>query len=263
MHYDREIRNNMGDNPISYSVIVPLFNEAPTIRALFERLKKVMESIGSSCEIIFVDDGSTDKSYAILREIAFSDMNVKVISFAKNFGQHKAVVAGMLEAGGDYIITLDADLQNPPEEIPRLLDKMKEGFDMVSGYRKIRKDNIFRRFCSCLVNILISALNGLKMRDYGSMLRVFRKDTAKKLAGVFSHTEGYITMLIPKVTRNVAEIEVGHDERLSGESKYNTRKLATIFLKIFFHKKRRDINQPVFVIKKKVEKGKELEINQA
>lgn len=231
-----ELRNDgrMNDSHIFYSVVIPAFNEAANLKPLYKRLKVTLESLGPPYEIIFVDDGSTDSTYQILKDIALADQYVKAISFIRNFGHHKAVVAGILEASGDYIITMDADLQNPPEEIPGLLEKAREGFDMVCGYRRNRKDKLSRRFCSFLVNLIISARTGLRMKDYGSMSRVFKRETAKRLADEFKKSQGYITMLVAKVTRNVAEVEVEHDERYSGESKYGIRKLFSAFWRVLF-----------------------------
>ena len=254
----------MTDSKKSYSIIIPVYNENGNIAELHCRLKKIMEGLNSPYEIIFVDDGSTDGSFLSLSNIALSDHAVKVLSFVKNYGQHKSVAAGIIEAGGDYVITLDADLQNPPEEIPRLIEKIREGFDMVSGYRKLRKDKITRRIPSVLTNLMIFAITGLKMNDYGSMLRIFKKDTAKALVEEFKKSGGYITMLVAKITRNVAEIEVIHDERCSGQSKYNFFKLGTLFFKILFcyNDNLRNIfrirnEEPLFVVEKRIENGKE------
>jgi glycosyltransferase involved in cell wall biosynthesis len=257
----------MEKSGVKYSAVVPIFNEEQNISLLYERLSSVLKALKSPYEIIFVDDGSTDLSFSILKEIALLDKAIKIISFKKNFGQHKAVTAGLLEAGGDYILTMDADLQNPPEEILKLLEKAKEGYDMVSGCRKTRKDSRSRLFFSFFTNVFISCITGLKMKDYGSMLRVFNRKTAKKVADVFNETEGYITMLVAKVTRNVAEIEVAHDERHSGKSKYGMKRLFLTFLRILryhndvLHKltgKRR--KEPLFVVERKVENGREVEI---
>ena len=249
---------------LDHSVIIPLYNEGENLRPLYNRIAQVLNCLPGNYEIIFIDDGSTDSSYSILKGIASSDKTVKVISFKKNAGQHKAVVAGILQASGDYLITMDADLQNPPEEIPRLLKKAAEGFDMVSGHRKVRKDKIKRRICSYLTNCVISAITGLRMKDYGSMLRVYKRETARNLAYEFIRSECYITMLIAKVTRSVSEIEVDHDERYAGESKYSFRKLTSAFLRIFRYygitnnilvKKK---GTPLFCIRRKVENGQEI-----
>jgi len=251
---------------MDYTVIIPLYNECEILKFLYKRIKPVLDSLSVNYEIIFVNDGSTDTSYLELKEIAVSDNSVRVISFRENAGQHKAVVAGILQARGRYIITIDADLQNPPEEIPRLLKKAEEGFDMVSGHRKVRKDTFTRHSCSFLTNLIISTITGLRMKDYGSMLRVFKRETARDLAGEFMKSECYITMLVAKVTRNVAEIEVEHDERYAGESKYSFWKLASTFLRIFLYYRmngNKQINEggkPLFAIWKKIEDGQEIVI---
>jgi undecaprenyl-phosphate 4-deoxy-4-formamido-L-arabinose transferase len=227
---------------------------------LYERLKAALQKINMPYEIIFVDDGSKDATYEILRTIALADKSVIVLSFSKNFGQHTAVIAGIDHAQGEYILTMDADLQNPPEEAARLIEKAKEGYDMISGCRKIRKDTISRRFCSYITNLIIWARTGLRMRDYGSMLRIFKRETAKALAKEFRVSRGYITMLVAKVTRNVAEIETGHDERCAGKSKYSLRKLFSAFWKILFSynkKPTKDCAGPLYEIGKRIEDGKE------
>jgi undecaprenyl-phosphate 4-deoxy-4-formamido-L-arabinose transferase len=163
------------------------------------------------------------------------------------------------------VITLDADLQNPPEEIEKLLRKSREGYDMVAGYRKVRKDSFTRRIGSFATNLVISMINGLRMRDYGSMLRVFKNDVARALVLEYLKSGGYITMLIAKVTRNVAEVEVKHDERHSGNSKYNIMTLAPLFYKIVFYYNdnirrmvKKDDTAPAYIIERKIEQGKEL-----
>ena len=252
------------DGKIAFSVVVPVYNESLTINTLHKRLSLVLNKLNGSYEIIFVDDGSTDNSYELLKQIGCVDASVCVLSFSRNFGQHKAAIAGLLEAAGEYVITIDADLQNPPEEIPKLVAKIREGYDMVAGIRKDRKDPFFRRLGSFFINLIIYVQTGLKMRDYGSMLRIFQNKTAKELADAFSRTEGYITMLVAKVTHDVAEVVVEHDERSFGKSKYNLRKLVKLIAKIvfcyhegFFRFCGGRVQKPLFVISKRIKYGKE------
>lgn len=254
----------MNHKRIVYSIVIPVFNESGNVAELYKRLKKILEGLDKSYEIIFADDGSTDDSFLLLRNIAFSDHGVRVLRFDKNYGQHKAVAAGILEAQGDYIVTLDADLQNPPEEIPGLIEKIKSGYDMVSGYRKLRKDSLGRRLPSLMTNFVIFSITGLRMHDYGSMLRIYKKETAKSLAEEFKKSGGYITMLVAKVTRNIAEITVSHDARSAGRSKYNLPKLAGLFFRILFcynENVRKALGikteEPFFVIERKIEDGQE------
>lgn len=255
----------MADKKMDYSVVIPVFNENSNIAELYRRLKDVMQRSSRAYEIIFVDDGSTDGSFSILKNIALSDNAVILLKFNKNYGQHKAVSAGVLEAAGDYVITLDADLQNPPEEIEKLLQKSREGYDMVAGYRKIRKDSLIRRIGSFATNLVIFSINGLRMKDYGSMLRVFKRDIARALVLEYLKTEGYITMLIAKVTRNVAEVEVKHDERYAGSSNYNLINLLPLFYRIIFYYNdgvrklvKKEPKKPAYLIERKVEHGEEI-----
>jgi undecaprenyl-phosphate 4-deoxy-4-formamido-L-arabinose transferase len=169
------------------------------------------------------------------------------------------VVAGLLKASGEYIVTLDADLQNPPEEVPRLIEEINKGFDEVSGKRRKRKDSLFRKVPSFFVNLIISTRTKVWLEDYGSMLRVFRRDTARRLAETFMEKQNYITMLIPKITRNIKEIEVSHGERMSGESKYDMKKLLDAFFRIFFASDKsgaRSQDKEIFVVDHIVENGK-------
>jgi glycosyltransferase involved in cell wall biosynthesis len=246
----------------TYSAVIPVFNEEKSIKPLYERLKPVMEKLGASYEIIFVDDGSSDSSYELLKNIALCDDNAKVIGFARNFGQHNAVVAGILQSEGEYIITMDADLQNPPEEVLKLQQEIKKGFDMVSGYRRIRKDTISRRMCSSLANLIISIRTGVWLKDYGSMLRIFKRDCAMRLADEFGKNRGYITMLAAKAAHNICEIEVNHDERYSGSSKYGFKRLFGAFLRAIFCRSdsRQDASEPLFIIKSIIEDKKEHDV---
>ena len=246
-----ETRNN------KYSCVIPIYNESENIELLYNRLKPVMDNIHEPYDIIFVDDGSEDDSYRILREIALIDTNVKVLSFERNFGHHNAVIAGLANATGEYIITMDADLQNPPEEIPKLTDKLKEGFDMVAGVRLVRKDSNIRRCCSYVANLAIALKAGVKMKDYGSMLRAFKHKVADDLIREFKKSGGYITMLMAKVADNIAEVEVEHSQRYSGESKYGPGKLFSAFGRVLFSSKEKPV---LYTIKKRVEYGKEEEI---
>lgn len=237
-----------------YSCVIPVYNESENIELLYKRLKLVMDNLHEPYELIFVDDGSADSSYCILREIALADTTVKVLSFTKNFGHHNAVIAGLANATGDYIITMDADLQNPPEEITKLTDKIKQGFDMVSGVRSLRKDSNMRRFCSYIANLTIAIKTGVRMKDYGSMLRIFKQEVADNLIEEFKKSGGYITMLMAKVADNITEIEVEHSQRHSGESKYGVGKLLSAFVRVLSSSGRKPM---LYTIGKRVEYGKE------
>src|SRR3990167_11345735 len=153
------------------SIVIPVYNEEESIPVLYKDIKKVMDSIGREYEVIFVDDGSKDRSFSVLNDIHTSDNKVKVISFRRNFGQTAAMAAGFDYAEGDIIITMDADLQNDPEDIPRLVEKAKD-YDVVSGWRKNRQDPFFsRRLPSMIANWLISKVTGVYLHDYGCTLK--------------------------------------------------------------------------------------------
>lgn len=215
------------------SVVIPVYNEAQNLNELYDRLTKVMKHLKSDYEIIFVDDGSSDKSFSILENIASFDKQVRVISFAKNYGQHPATIAGLDASEGEYVITLDSDLQNPPEEIPKLIRQIKlENADMVAGRRRLRQDSFFRKFSSSLTNLFLSALTGVRLNDYGTMLRVMKKDLAKQIAEGYKKERLYFPVLASKITRNIREIDIDHHPRAAGESKYSYFKLFKILVSI-------------------------------
>jgi len=211
-----------------------------------------MEKMASDYEIVFVDDGSGDASFNVLKKIASGDGKVKILSFSRNFGQHPAVIAGFEAASGEMILTLDADLQNPPEEIPRLIEAMRGGHDMVSGIRSARQDTAFRRSGSFFTVMFLNILSGSNVRDYGTMLRAFRKDFAKTLAERYRKERLYIPVLVNKLTKNILEVEAGHETRFSGSSKYGMLKLIKTFISIFirWHHKLSLFLQSVHMMKK-------------
>lgn len=202
------------------SVVIPVFDEEKGLEELYKRLIHVLNDMGKEYEIIFIDDGSRDAGLEILKGMQRSDARVGIISFCRNFGQHAAVMAGFKMAGGEIVVTLDADLQNPPEEIPNLVRKIEEGFDVVAGRRSNRKDNMLRRLTSAAMNILISKLTGIKLNDYGCMLRAYRRNIINYLLK-YGEKSVYIPALANWFTSNVAEIPVKHCSRKYGRSKYN------------------------------------------
>ncbi|MCH8208640.1 MAG: glycosyltransferase family 2 protein, partial [Nitrospinae bacterium] len=164
------------------SIIVPVFNEQENIQVLYDKLVEVMGKSGESFEIIFINDGSEDESGKILVEISGKDPRAKVIHFGKNFGQTAAFMAGVAHAKGEVIVPIDADLQNDPEDIPRLLAKLNEGYDVVSGWRKDRKDSSIRRnFLSRVANKIISFVSGVQLHDYGCTLKAYRSKLIKSI----------------------------------------------------------------------------------
>jgi undecaprenyl-phosphate 4-deoxy-4-formamido-L-arabinose transferase len=210
------------------SVVIPVFNEEDNLRELGERLIRTLTAMGRSFEIIFVDDGSTDRSWQLL-----SDLNgqypqyIRALQFHRNFGQHQAIFAGFQAARGKIMVTLDADLQNPPEEIPRLVAKLDEGYDTVGGWRENRQDSIFRRLPSQLVNTVMSRVTGVKLRDYGCMLRAYRRSVVDSI-NQCQESSSFIPALANLFSQRVAEIPVGHAERERGKSKYGVFKLLRL-----------------------------------
>jgi undecaprenyl-phosphate 4-deoxy-4-formamido-L-arabinose transferase len=210
------------------SIVVPVFNEEPNLDLLYRRLAPVADRLAGGAEMIFVDDGSSDRSLELLREIAARDRRVRVLSFNRNYGQHAAVFAGLEVARGTAVVTLDADLQNPPEDIPKLLAKIDEGFDMVGGWRENRKDTLFRRVASRAINaVMRRVLAGVEFRDYGCMLRAYARPVVDSLRRCEERSP-FIPALACQFARRVAEVPVGHAERAGGESKYGLLQLLRL-----------------------------------
>ena len=202
------------------SIVVPVYNEEPNIRRLFDRLYPVMKGIGKPFEIIFTDDGSRDRSLDLLKGLAAAYPEVRVIEFNGNFGQHMAIMAAFEISRGEIIITLDADLQNPPEEIPKLIFAMEQGHDVVGSIRQHRQDSFFRKSASRLVNITTRKMTGMKMSDYGCMLRAYHRNVVDNINRCGEQTT-FIPALAQTFAANPGEVEVAHAERLEGESKYS------------------------------------------
>ena len=210
------------------SVVIPVFNEEDNLQELGERLIRTLTAMGRPFEIIFVDDGSTDGSWQLLTDLNREyPQNIRALQFHRNFGQHQAIFAGFQAARGQVMVTLDADLQNPPEEIPRLVAKLEEGYDTVGGWRENRQDSIFRRLPSQLVNTVMSRVTGVKLRDYGCMLRAYRRSVVDSI-NQCQESSSFIPALANLFAQRVAEIPVGHAERERGTSKYGIIKLLRL-----------------------------------
>jgi undecaprenyl-phosphate 4-deoxy-4-formamido-L-arabinose transferase len=214
--------------PPEISVVIPVYNEEDNLRELSERLLGTLTGMGRAFEVIFVDDGSTDKSWQLLTDLNREHPQyIRALQFHRNFGQHQAIFAGFQAARGQVMVTLDADLQNPPEEIPRLVTKLEEGYDTVGGWRENRRDSLFRRLPSHLVNYLMSRVTGVKLRDYGCMLRAYRREVIDSI-NQCQESSSFIPALANLFSRKVAEIPVGHAERERGQSKYSLFKLLRL-----------------------------------
>jgi undecaprenyl-phosphate 4-deoxy-4-formamido-L-arabinose transferase len=220
-------RDPSATTAIDVSVVIPIYNEAPNIPALHDRLARVLDDLGRVTEVWYVDDGSNDGSLALLREIAERDARVGVIELTRNAGQHAAVLAGFAACRGAVVVTLDGDLQNPPEEIPRLLQAIDAGNEVVGTWRENRNDPLLRRLASALVNRATSATVGVHMRDYGCMLRAYRRDIVDQIVEC-NERSLFIPALANTLARHATELEVAHAERAGGRSKYRLAKLVRL-----------------------------------
>jgi undecaprenyl-phosphate 4-deoxy-4-formamido-L-arabinose transferase len=209
------------------TVVVPVYNEEGNLRPLFDRLYPAMQKIGRPFEIIFTDDGSRDRSLVILKELAGLHPEVKVIEFNGNFGQHMAILAAFEKSSGEIVITLDADLQNPPEEIPKLVTEMEKGHDVVGSIRQKRLDTFFRKTASLMVNVVTRKITGIRMSDYGCMLRAYHRNVVDNINRC-QETTTFIPALAQTFSANPSEVPVAHAERAEGESKYSLYKLIRL-----------------------------------
>lgn len=212
---------------VKFSAVIPVFNEEGNLEVLYTRLTKVLESLGEPYEIIFVDDSSTDGSFQILRDLHQRDSNVKVIRFTRNFGQHPAISAGLHFAQGEVIITLDADLQNPPEEIPKLLGKLDEGYEIVFGVLQKRKHSAFRRAGSSFAKWVLAKLLPVEMTNL-SGFRALRSEVVAHLK-LFSEKNKFLDGLLCWMGFRVGIVAVEHHQRRSGKTKYSLFKLFSLW----------------------------------
>ena len=210
------------------SVIIPVYNEELALPALFARLYPALDKLALKYEIIFINDGSRDRSAAVLRQQFEARPDVtRVVLLAGNFGQHMAIMAGFEHSRGEIVVTLDADLQNPPEEIAALVAKMKEGFDNVGSIRRDRQDSIFRRLPSRIINLIRERITHIKMTDQGCMLRAYSRGIVNALNNCHE-VNTFIPALAYTFAQNPTEIEVAHEERSAGDSKYSIYKLMRL-----------------------------------
>ena len=212
---------------VQVSVVIPVYNEEANLSALMGRLLPVMNDMGKSFEVILIDDGSQDNSLKLLKEFA-STPRVRVVELTRNYGQHAAIMAGFSIVRGDMIVTMDADLQNPPEEIPNLVRVMEEGgYDVVGTIRKGRKDSFLRILPSKIINMVARKITGVSMRDWGCMLRAYSRPVVERM--IECHEQAtFIPALATVFAKRVTEIEVAHEERFGGKSNYPLRKLINL-----------------------------------
>lgn len=215
---------------MNVSVVIPVFNEEDNIEQLFEETSAVLKTLHDEWEILFIDDGSTDRSLERLVSLRDRESRVKIISFRKNFGQTAALSAGFDHASGETVITMDADLQNDPADIPVMLDKIKEGYDLVSGWRYDRKDKWFsRRLPSMLANRLISWATDVKLNDYGCTLKAIRKEVVKNIT-LYGELHRFIPAVASWMGVRIAEVKVNHRPRVAGQSKYGISRVFRVLL---------------------------------
>ncbi|MEE9500497.1 MAG: glycosyltransferase family 2 protein [Candidatus Aminicenantaceae bacterium] len=215
---------------LTLSIVVPVFNEEKNLPELYEEITNSCKGLDLSYKIIFVDDGSWDSSFPVLRSIQEEDLKVKVIRLRKNFGQTAALSAGFDYAKGDIIITLDADLQNDPQDFALLIEKIREGYDIVSGWRKKRKDRLFtRRIPSAMANWLISRITHVKLHDFGCTLKAFRKEVIKNI-NLYGELHRFIPAIASNIGVSIAEVEVNHRPRKHGKSKYTVFRFVKVIL---------------------------------
>jgi len=219
-----------GEPKVELSIIIPVFNEGESLRSLHQSLCGVLSGLPGRAEILFIDDGSTDQTVAVLRELFQEDERVRVVRLSRNFGQTAALSAGFHHARGRVVVTMDGDLQNAAEDIPILLRKLEEGFDVVSGWRSARQDPwLTRQLPSRFANLLISGLTRVALHDFGCTLKAYRREVVEHL-----HLYGEMHRMIPVLAywtgARLAEVEVSHRPRRHGRSKYSMTRILAVLL---------------------------------
>ena len=218
------------------SIIVPLFNEEECLELLYERIIESVSSLGLSYEILFVDDGSTDDTFNLASKIADKDKKTKVIKFRKNYGQTAAMTAGIEHASGDILITMDGDLQNDPDDIPKFIDKIEEGYDIVCGWRHKRQDKLIsRKIPSIVANWIIGKITGVSIRDNGCSLKAYRANVIKSIP-LYSDMHRFIPAMTTLAGTKISEIKVSHHPRLFGISKYGISRIYKVIIDLLIVK---------------------------
>src|SRR5579875_2653183 len=212
-----------------YSIVVPFHNEEDNVTALYDRLKAVMEQVGDSFELVFVDDGSSDRTYKLLEEIAAVDSRVLVVKLRRNFGQTSALAAGFDHAEGDFILAMDGDLQHDPAEIPAFLEKLEEGYDVVSGWRAQRKDNaVMRRFPSRIANWTMAKLSGVNIHDFGTTFKAYRREVIHNIP-LYGEMHRFIPALASWYGASICEVPISNPAREAGKSHYGISRTFRVF----------------------------------
>lgn len=225
------MRKQPESEQLDLSVVIPLLNEAESLRALYEQLNRVLPSLGKY-ELIYVDDGSTDNSFPTLAELHARDRNVKVIQLRRNFGKSTALAAGFSQIKGKIVVTLDADLQDDPSEIPALIDELDSGFDLVSGWKYERKDALSKRVASSIFNKTTSLLTGIPIHDFNCGLKAYRAEVVRDIR-LYGELHRYIPALAYWKGYKVGEVKVKHHPRKYGKSKFGMERYLRGFFDLF------------------------------
>jgi len=214
------------------SIVIPVHNEEPSILPLYDRLTAVLQKLGRPYEIIFVDDASTDRSYELLANLVETDAHLKVVRLRRNFGQTAALAAGFHEASGDVIVSMDGDLQHHPEDLPALVAKIDEGYDIASGWRKVRVDNaITRRLPSRIANWLMAKVSGVNLHDFGTTFKAYRAEVIKEI-NLYGELHRFIPALASFYGARIAEVPIQNTVRASGGSHYGLGRTFNVLFDI-------------------------------
>jgi glycosyltransferase involved in cell wall biosynthesis len=214
---------------LKYSIVVPFHNEQENVTELYDRLKVVMEGVGEPFELVFVDDGSRDRTFPLLKEIAAIDSRVVVVRLGRNFGQTSALAAGFAHASGEYVIAMDGDLQHDPADIPQFIAKLREGYDIVSGWRKVRIDNLWlRRIPSRCANWLMAKLSGVDIHDFGTTFKAYRRDLLQSVP-LYGEMHRFIPALASWHGATICEIPIQNVNRERGASHYGLGRTVRVF----------------------------------
>src|SRR6266705_4434828 len=224
------------DSPIQYSIVVPFYNEQENIPPLYMKLTEVMDGIGEPYELIIVDDGSKDDSFKVLSEIYEHDRRVNLVRLRRNFGQTPALKAGLDFARGNVIISMDGDLQHDPGEIPRFLEKIEEGYDLVSGWRYARKDHwLMRQIPSRIANWMMAKLSGVDLHDFGTTFKAYRREIIQEIQ-LYGELHRFIPALASTTGATIVEVPIENLERKSGKSNYGIGRTIRVFLDLLIVK---------------------------
>jgi glycosyltransferase involved in cell wall biosynthesis len=224
------------DSPIQYSIVVPFFNEQENIPPLYMKLTEVMDAVGAPYELVFIDDGSKDNSFKVLSDIYEHDHRVNVVRLRRNFGQTPALKAGFDFARGDIVISMDGDLQHDPEEIPRFLEKIEEGYDLVSGWRRERHDDwLMRQVPSRAANWMMAKLSGIELHDFGTTFKAYRREILQEIQ-LYGELHRFIPALASSTGAKIVEIPISNLQRKSGKSHYGIGRTIRVFLDLMIVK---------------------------